>query len=138
VYHDDYLMRMIRQVAEAIARIAGQRKAGDVEQALVATEQLYDELGVSRELLDVVDSATLADVLGRGDKIRAVAWVCWEDGHLHRAKGDPEAALARFRRAHELMLEARARDPQPDDDAAILEMSRIAPAHQLAARYRGV
>jgi len=136
MYREDYLMRMIRQLAEALARIAGLRKAGDLRQALDAVDRLYDELGIPRELVDVVDTPTLAGMLGRPDKIRAAAMLLWEEGHLYKAKGDPLAAFAKYRRAHELFLEARAQDPQAEDDSAILELSRVVPAQHLDPRYR--
>lgn len=137
MYREDYIMRLIRQIAEAIARIAGLRKAGELDRAIDAADRLYEELGIPRDLIDVVDSTTLADMLGRADKIRGCAMLLWEEGHIFKAKGDPLTAFAKYRRAHELFLEARAREPHPDDDNAILELSRLAPARDLDPRYRG-
>jgi hypothetical protein len=135
---EDYLMRLIRQMAEAIARIVKLRDAGKVEEALTGIERLYDDLGIPRDLIPVVDSTTLAGMLGRGEKIRAAAMLLWEEGHLYKAKGDPLSAFQCYRKAHELFLEARALEPIADDDNAILELSRIVPASQLDARYRSV
>jgi hypothetical protein len=137
VIREDYIIRMIRQIAEAIARIAKLRTAGKLDEALAQAERLYEELGIPRDLIPVVDSTTLADMLGRGEKIRGAAMLLWEEGHILKAKGDPLNAFQCFRRAHELYLEARARDPvQPDDDNAILELSRLVPAKDLAPVYR--
>ena len=135
---EDYIIRMIRQFAEAIARLVRLREAGKLDEALSHSERLYDELGIPRDLVPVVDSPTLAEMLGRGDKIRTAAMVLWEEGHIYKAKGDPLTAFQCYRKAHELMLEARAKEPHPDDDNAILELSRIVPASQLDPRYRGV
>lgn len=137
MYREDWIIRLIRQFAEALARMAGLRKAGDFRQALEAADRLYDELGIPRDLVDVVDTPTLASMLRRPDKIRAAAMLLWEEGHIFKAKGDPLTAFAKYRRAHELFLEARAQDPQPEDDSAILELSRVAPARDLDPRYRG-
>ena len=45
-------------------------------------------------------------------------------------------ATLRYRKALELFLEARAIDPQPADESAILELSRYVHANQLDPRYR--
>jgi hypothetical protein len=135
----DFIIRSIRQIADAIARIARLRESGKHDQALQHAERLYEELGIPRDLIPVVDSTTLADMLGRGEKIRGAAMVLCEEGHIYKAKGDPLTAFQCYRRAHELYLEARARDPvQPDDDNAILELSRIVPVKDLDPRYRGI
>ena len=136
MYREDWLHRLIRQFAEALARIAGLRKAGDYQAARAAADRLYEELGIPRELVDVVDTPTLASMLGRADKMRAAAMLLWEEGHIVKATGDPVHAHLKYRRAHELFLEARAIDPQPEDDSAILELSRIVPARDLDPRYR--
>ncbi len=137
MFREDFLMRTIRQVAEALARLAGLRKAGELDRALESADSIYEELGLPRGLVDVVDSRSLADMLGRADKIRGLALLLWEEGHIYKAKGDPLTSFGRYRRAHELFLEARARDPHPEDDSAILELSRVVPARHLDPRYRG-
>ena len=86
---EDYIMRIIRQLAVALARIAGFRHAGKHEEALDEAGKLYDELGVPREVCDVVDTPTLAALLVHPDKIRALAQVCWEEGRIYQAKGRP-------------------------------------------------
>jgi hypothetical protein len=56
------------------------------------------------------------------------AWLAWP--------GDPLHAGIRYRRALELILEARALDPRAEDEGAILELSRLVPIHTLDPRYR--
>ncbi|MEO8703090.1 MAG: hypothetical protein ABI867_23800 [Kofleriaceae bacterium] len=136
-FREDWIIRMIRQFTEALARIAGLRKAGDLREAEQAADRLYEELGIPRELTTVVDTPTLAGMLKVPEKIRCAALLQWEEGHLLKAKGDPLHAHRKYKRAHELFLEARALDPQPDDDSAILELSRIVPARDLDPKYRG-
>ena len=133
-------MRLIRQVVEAVARMLKLRTGGDPAAALRQAESIYDALGVPREVCDVVDTPTLAGMLRHPDKMRALARLSWEEGHAHKALGDPLTAFARYRRALELLLEARALAPDGDrdeeDDASILELSRLVPAAELDARYR--
>ena len=138
MFREDYVMRLVKQFAEAIARMLRLRQKGEHQAALDEAGRLYEELfTIPREVTDRVDTPTMASLLGRADKIRAAAMLFWEEGHIYKAKGDPLTAFARYRRAHELFLEARAIEPTEDDDAAILELSRVAPARDLDPRYRG-
>lgn len=151
MFREDYLIRLIRQVAEALRRIMGLRQRGQYHEALTASGALYDELTtVPREISDALDTASFARLLGTAEKMRALALLFWEEARIFEASGDPITAKQRYIRAHELFLEARAAarsgaadrrgDGEPgaatDDDAAILELSRAAPARELAQRYR--
>jgi hypothetical protein len=137
MFREDYVMRLIKQFADAIARVLRLRQKGDHQAALDEAGRLFDELfAIPREVVDQVDTPTIASMLRRPDKMRAAAMLFWEEGHVYKAKGDPLTAFARYRRAHELFLEARALDPTEDDDSAILELSRVAPASELDPRYR--
>lgn len=137
MFREDYLIRLIQQVAEALRRIMGLRQRGDYQAALTASGELYDDLTtVPREISNSLDSYTFANLLGTADKLRALALLFWEEARIHEAKGDPLAAKALYVRAHELFLEARARAAAPEDDSAILELSHFAPARDLAPRYR--
>jgi hypothetical protein len=134
---EDYVMRLIQKVAAFVRRIVKGREDGDYEGALAEADQAYsDLLGMPPGLADRLDAATMASLLGRADRIRAGARLSWEEGHVYKAKGDPVTAFLRYRRAHELYLEARALDPQEEDDSAILELSRLVPARELDPRYR--
>jgi hypothetical protein len=138
MFREDYLMRVVRQFAEALRRIAGLRRDGEHARAMDEIERLRGELLAGpRELVDDLDSASLATLLGDPEKIRVAAMLAWEEGRILTAKADPLTAFARYRQAHELLLEARARAPHPDDSTALFELSRVAPAWHLAPRYRG-
>jgi len=148
MFREDFLIRMIQQVAEALRRLMGQRERGEYDAALRTSGELYDELTtMPRAMTDEMDTASFARLLGSAEKIRTMAMLCWEEGRVYAGKGDPIVAHARYCRAHELFLEARAIDrartgggaggAATDDDSAILELSRVAPARDLAARYRG-
>lgn len=131
---EDYLIRMIQQIAAVLARMVNRRSSGQLEQALREGDAAYDLLGVPRELCDVLDTPTLAGMLRDPDKIRALARLSWEEGRIFGAQGDPLAGLARMRRALELFLEARAIAPGDGDDDAILELSQVVHARPLAPR----
>ena len=130
-------MRLVKQLADFVARIAGYRQKGEFERAQAEVERARDELlGLPAGLVDVLDTPTLVDMLRHPDKLRAAARLFWEEGLILRARRDPLTATARFRRAFELYLEARAVDPTEDDTSAILELSRLLPASELDERYR--
>lgn len=133
---EDYLLRQIKLVAEAIARMLKLRKEGQYDEALAVADQLYEELGIPRGLHEVVDTPTLASMLRTADAIRMAAQLQVEEGHIYKAKGDPVTAMLRYKRAHELMLEARALDPIATDETMLLELSRLAPWYMLDERYK--
>lgn len=137
MFREDYIHRLIRQLADALAKLAGLRKAGDYDTALDGCARTWDDLlEVPRELVDVTDTPTLAGMLREPDKIRAAAKILVEEGHALKGKGDPLTAAVRYRKALELFLEARALAPSPDDEAAILELGRDVPSSTLDPRYR--
>ncbi len=130
-------MRLVKQLADFVARIAGYRQKGELDRAQAELERARDELlGLPGGLVEVLDTPTLVDMLRHPDKLRAAARLFWEEGLILRARQDPLNASGRFRRAFELYLEARAVDPTEDDTSAILELSRLVPASELDERYR--
>jgi hypothetical protein len=134
---DDYIIRLIKQLGAFLARIAGKRTAGDYEAALAETGKAWDELiGHPRELVDVVDSHTFAELLKQPERMRAAAQLLVEEGRAYGGKGDPAHAVVCYRRAWELYLEARIIEPSDEDDALLGELARLVPANQLDPRYR--
>ena len=137
MFREDYILRIIQQLVDAIARIAGLNRRGDHDRALAEAEQAWGKLlDAPRELIDAVDSATLAVMLREPDRMRVAAQLLHEEGRALAGKGDPLHAQLRYRRAMELMLEARAIEPSDDDDAIVMELSRVVPVATLDARYR--
>jgi hypothetical protein len=141
VYRQDYLMRLIEQLAAFVARIAGLNRKGEHEQALATARQAWDELlDAPRDVIAAADTPMLAAMLRQPAKIRAAAMLCFEEGRAFEGKGDPVHAQLRYCRALELVLEARALTPneadRAQDDAAILELSRLVPIATLDPRYR--
>jgi tetratricopeptide (TPR) repeat protein len=126
VIREDYLMRMVKQLAAFVARIAGYRQRGELDRALDEVERARTELlELPPGLVDAIDTPTLAGLLAQAPRIRAAARLFREEGHVHRARGDRFTATLCYRRAFELYLEARALEPSEEEDtAAILELSR--------------
>lgn len=136
---EDYIIRMIEQLAAFLARIVRKREAGDYAGALAEAGKAWDDLigQPPRDLVDRLDTPTLAGLLGDAARMRVAAQLLTEEGRAYAGKGDPAHAAVCYRRAWELYLEARVREPSLEDDAAIGELSRLVPANQLDPRYRG-
>ncbi len=132
---DDYLMRLIRQLVDFIARIAGHNRRGEHDKALSEAARAWDDyLDVPRELVDVTDTPTLAAMLRDPAKMRAAAQLLIEEGRAYAGKRDPVTATRRYTKALELYLEARVIAPEADDDGVMFELSREAATH-LDQRY---
>lgn len=125
-------MRLIQQLADTIARIAGLNRASQHDLALTQIYKAWDKLlDAPRGLIDAVDTATLAQMLREPARMRIAAQLFYEEGRALAGKALPVRAELRYRRALALMLEARAADPaglSAQDDAALLELSRLASA----------
>jgi tetratricopeptide (TPR) repeat protein len=135
MFREDHIIRLIQQLVDAIARIAGLNRRGDHDQALAEAEQAWGKLlDAPADLRDAVDTATLAEMLRYPEKMRVAARLLHEEGHALAGKGDPLHAAVRHRRAMELLLEARA--IEPSDDAMVMELSRLVPVATLDPRYR--
>lgn len=108
---DDYVMRMVKQLTQAVASIVRKLRRGDVEDAARELAEAYDALlEHNRSFLDMVDSGTLANLLGSSDKVRLLAQLSWLDANLARARGDG-AGEARLRtRANQLLAIAARED----------------------------
>lgn len=130
---EDYIIRLIRQLVEALARIAGFRKAGEYERAMQEVGRAWDELGVPRELLLATDRDTAVSLVREPAKARVAAQLLAEEAHVMHAKGDPLNAALLRRRAIELVVHARDTEPgADDDDAAIAELARYLTPADLA------
>ena len=140
MFRDDYVLRLIQQLVEALNRMSRRRGDGRLDAALAEGERAWSELfEVPRELADAVDATTLAGLLGHPARIRAAARILLEEGRIHAARGDGLTAAVLFRRALELLLEVRAADPatrDPDDDAMVAELGGLVAPGDLDPRYR--
>jgi hypothetical protein len=87
----DYIERMIAQMAAAIARVLGLAKSGQPEEAqreLAATWS--NVVGLRRTDVDRLDEATLRTLLG--DKRLAAAALLEAEADVKRSQGDLQSA----------------------------------------------
>jgi hypothetical protein len=108
----DYILRQLRAVAEAIARALGARGRGDH----VAEQQSFaaawgELLGPLAPVARGADAHTVASLIGDARRTLAASdLVAAQADGVAARQGDPAAASER-RRATALLIEAAARDP---------------------------
>lgn len=122
----DYILRMIALVAAAIARAVRRREEGDAAGARTelrgATREL---LGPAADLVGQVDPRTAANIIGDPQRMALFARLLHADAEFLRILQRPAEGDQADRRALALLLEARQRDPELDDEAlALLETLR--------------
>jgi hypothetical protein len=113
VRFDDYVLRAIEQLSQAIASILCALKAGSVDEAEAQLASAYEALLASDQVfLGMVDSATLANLLGSPEKVRILAKLSLLEARAVEARGEnPRAAQLRSR-ARELAQLAQRDDPR--------------------------
>jgi len=112
---DDYVMRMVRQATNMIARALTLLDRGEHEAAeRQADNALNQALGPRRDLYGLVDTPTLISMIGSPELVRAVARAAWLAGELHHRNARPKEARNSYVRAWELFKHAGV---GPDDEA---------------------
>src|SRR5262245_2874702 len=104
MFERDYVMRAARQVAQLLARVLGLRQLGQEEEADRALDELYRGLvPFDRELLDLLDPATLATMIRDPEVVRAVCQLLAFEADEAERRGEPARALRGRRRALALL-----------------------------------
>jgi hypothetical protein len=104
----DFLLRQVKAAAGMLARVAGLKAGGRIEEARTELERAAEQLLGSRgELLRSVDAATAAMLLDAPDRIRGVAKLFEAEAAM---EADAERAASLKARAAELLAEAARRD----------------------------
>ncbi|CAN5331214.1 hypothetical protein BH09MYX1_BH09MYX1_30320 [soil metagenome] len=98
----DYLERMIRQIAEVIARVGGFTGEGKWEEAEKELDGVWSgSLGVRRKDVTRLDDATLRAMLGPA-KLEHAAALLDSEAALADARGDTKRATSLRARAQSL------------------------------------
>jgi hypothetical protein len=135
----DYILRMIEQLGVFLAKIMGARNAGDFDlaerEAKAALGALFGPLA---EMLEKVDSASAASLLGAPEKISAAAALYAERAAAREGAGKRAEAHADRRRAIELYLEAGRLKPQDSEEVRgiLLDLLKDVDRARLPERYR--
>ena len=89
VLRDDYVMRMVRQLTEALARLAGLRKAGLLDQAAQELDAAFASLGgIDPRLARDGDAALLLSLVQDPTRREAMARLLEERDALRAARQD--------------------------------------------------
>jgi hypothetical protein len=118
----DYLMRLLSQLAAAMAKILGAKNAQNYAEARLLAQNACEQLfGLNGELVKTMDAGTLALLLGEKEKIKALASLLREDGDILLLQGEPAEGAAQYEKALALHQEALRASPagDPDCEAAI-------------------
>ncbi len=135
----DYILRIIEQFAQALARIMGARRSGNLDEAARLLKETADGIfGSTRSMLDALEPASAATLLSSADKTRIYAALTAEEAELAAARGDAAKARAARRRALELYLEAvrGAQAIEPETREAMAALRGEVDESRLGARYR--
>lgn len=134
----DYILRLIEQFGELLAKIMGLRKTGKLDEAeKLASETADGIFGSLRKMIDQVDPSSAAALLGSSEKLSVYAALTAEDAEIAAARGDPRRARARRRRALELFLEASRMGALDGPSRATVELLRqTVDVERLDDRYR--
>jgi hypothetical protein len=107
VIERDYLMRLIQQLTNALARIMRAKEQEKYDEAQEAIDAAYGELfGLNATLVSMMAAESLAQLLGDPEKIKAMARLFEEEADLWQVKDDVAQAAVKYQRALELYLEA--------------------------------
>lgn len=105
----DLVMRLVKQLGEALARIAGLRRAGKLDDALQALGDTQRELlGEADALVGRVDAETAAHLLGHKQNVLIYAELLAERAEILAAMNQADIARRTFQRALLVCLEAEA------------------------------
>jgi len=134
----DYILRMIEQLGDAIARISGLAARGRHTEALeLAAEACRELLGIHPDLLEQMDPLSAAEMLGNTAHLRVYVALLKQIGTIRADAGDEERAASTYRRALAVGLEGMSvtgtRDPGIADDlralAALIDLDRLDPRY---------
>ena len=127
---DDYLVKLIRRAAGAIARALQLTSEGEQGEQLEQADQELTEamrllLKLPRDTAALLDSRTLAKMMDDHRTTRLLARAFFAEGEIRLRRGDPQQAQASYRRAMELYLAADVGDAAEDVAAARAVLSRL-------------
>lgn len=116
----DFILRAIQQIGEALARIAGLRRSGQADVALLQVQQtLGSILGPMLSMIERLDASSAALMLSDPAKIRAYGLLIAERSAVQRALGNEAAAGNDRLRALQILgvwLQRQASGATPIDD----------------------
>jgi hypothetical protein len=112
MYWEDYILRIVTQAANAIARILGLKQAGQYQEALLQIDNAFEEfLGLSAELAaqlsadELLMTCRFGSALDR-DKALLLARLLREEGDIYASKNRSIESHERYGKSLTIALEA--------------------------------
>ncbi len=128
----DYVMRLVKQIVDFLARALKLAKEGKDKEAIELLESgCLSALGIPWSALALVDSKSAAGVLGDAARIAAFGRILEERANIEALQGRSELAHRRREHALEIYQEALARSPAHSealDGAARVKAAMQTPA----------
>ncbi len=140
LHERDFILRLIKQLVEVIARALKAGKAGQSDEAQALLEAgCLSLLGMDFRSLAMVDAASAAGVLGDATRVLVLARLVAAMGEVASTAGEQAHAASHRVHALELALEARARKPDLADASALIgELLASVPPAALGPRHRAL
>jgi hypothetical protein len=138
--HEDYLLRIIKQATEALAKAFALKRSGDHE---LATHEIDTAisllLGPQADVIAAVDTATAVSLLEDRKSAALYARLLSARGELLRYQRDEDRVEAIERRALEVAIEVLGLGVDPDDGIDDLVQSLLSRGadRNLSEAYRG-
>lgn len=138
IVEKDFIVRLIRQLAEVLARALGLARKGQFDEAVAVLESSCPALlGMDYAPLALVDSASAAAILREPERVKTFARLLATAAEIYELKGDAPAARSKWQHALEVYFEAARL--RPDDEEAAEQIRALAkkvPPDLLPERYR--
>lgn len=113
----DVILRAIQQIGDALARIAGLRRSGQADTALVEVNQTSGRiLGPMASMVEKLDPQSAVMLLAEPDKIRAYGLLVAERSAVQRELGNTTAAQQDRLRAIDILSSWTKKSGAMDDD----------------------
>jgi len=137
----DYLMRLIQQLNTVLARIMRAKQQEKYDEAQETIKEAHGELfGLDSALVGMMSAESLAQLLGDGEKIKAMARLFKEEGDLFELQEDGRQAGGKYQRSLELYLEVM--NASSIQDGESIEVMRVlvekVGIDNLSERYRSI
>jgi len=138
IVEKDFIVRLIKQMAEVLARALGLARKGQHDEAIAVLESSCPSLlGMDYAPLAMCDSASAAGILREPARVKNFARLLATAAEVYELKGDASAARSKWQHALEMFIEAKLL--RPDDDEAAEQIRNLAakvPRDLLALRYQ--
>jgi len=137
MFERDYFLRLLKQLGALLAAITKLKREEKLDAALELLQGAFPPFfGIEYRTLVGFDSASVAQLLVDGTRIKILAQLLEEEADIHRRRGDLELSAAKQRHALELYIEAALRSPADQEASrAISRLASLADLTDLRERY---